>query len=229
MNLLGNVFWHALNGSQAAFAVGTATARRYAPGFSPIVAFAEPHEPDFAALAPFCAVGESFYTSEWIGAAPAGWQIEAEGTMRRMVWAGGPAPDDAPPDAVRLGPQHAEQAVALAALTKPGPFGPRTPELGDYFGCFQGERLVAMAGERCNAGPLREISGVCTHPDAQGQGLARRLMALLLRRQLARGETPFLHVMADNHGAHRLYERLGFREHAVVPVRVVSLRATAPA
>jgi predicted GNAT family acetyltransferase len=107
-------------------------------------------------------------------------------------------------------------------LTKPGPFGPRTIELGDYFGVFDGGRLVAMAGERMQAGALREISGVCTHPDVQGRGIASRLMRKLVRRQLARRETPFLHVMRENAVARRLYERMGFAVYRESVVRVVA-------
>jgi predicted GNAT family acetyltransferase len=81
---------------------------------------------------------------------------------------------------------------------------------------------MAMAGERMSAGALREISGVCTHPDFQGRGLARRLAAKLIRRQLQRGETPFLHVMRDNESAHGLYQRMGFRDHCETVVRVIS-------
>ena len=51
-DLLHNVFWHCLTGPQAAHAAGTAGARRYAAGFSPIVAFENPADPDVAALAP---------------------------------------------------------------------------------------------------------------------------------------------------------------------------------
>ena len=40
-HLLDNIFWHALSGPQARFAAGNQAARRYAPGFSAIVAFAE--------------------------------------------------------------------------------------------------------------------------------------------------------------------------------------------
>jgi len=107
-------------------------------------------------------------------------------------------------------------------LTKPGPFGLRTIELGDYFGCFDGPRLVAMAGERMQAGGFREISGVCTHPEAQGRGHARRLMARLVRRELQRGETPFLHVMRDNAVAHGFYARMGFRDYREIVVRVMA-------
>ena len=121
-----------------------------------------------------------------------------------------------------LGAAYAQQAFDLAMLTRPGPFGPRTIELGDYLGVLDGGRLVAMAGERMHAGTLREISGVCTHPAFQGRGLATRLMRMLIRRQLARGETPFLHVMRPNEGARRLYERMGFAVYRESVVRVVA-------
>ena len=222
MHLLDNITWHTLTGPHAKFAAGTQGVRRYARGFSPIVGFADPAQADFAALAPFCEPGEHFYCDGWTGAAPAGWQVDAESTMFKMVWDGDVPADDAAPQAVALRPEHAAQALDLATLTRPGPFGPRTIELGEYFGCFEGRRLVAMAGERMCAGTLREISGVCTHPDFQGRGLARGLMLKLVQRQLRRGETPFLHVMRENSGARRLYEQMGFRNHRETVVRVVS-------
>src|SRR5437763_1237068 len=73
----------------------------------------------------------------------------------------------------------------------------------------------------------RYASGVCSHPDFQGRGLARRLMTKLIRRQMQRGETPFLHVVRDNTTARRLYERMGFRDHRERVVRVVT--PTSPA
>lgn len=219
---LDNIFWHSLSGPQAHFSSGTGAARRFAQGFSPIVAFAERADPDFSALTPFCEPGEHFYCEGWSGSAPDGWRIDMETTMFRMVW-NGPVPEaDELPEAVLLGPEHTAQAMALAELTKPGPFGPRTIELGEYFGCFDGTRLMAMAGERACAPGLREISGVCTHPDFQGRGLARRLMLKLARRQLLRGETPFLHVMRNNTSARQLYERMGYANYLETVVRVVT-------
>lgn len=221
-HLLDNIVWHALSGPHARFSAGTDDARRYAPGFSPIVGFATPERPNFAALAPYCENGEHFYCDGWTGSTPDGWRLDAETTMFKMVWEG-PVPErDEAPDAVPLGPEHATQAFDLAALTRPGPFGPRTPGLGEYFGFFEGDRLVAMAGERMHAGSLREISGVCTHPERQGRGFARRLMLKLVRRQVMRGETPFLHVMRDNVNARALYGRMGFGVYKESVVRVVS-------
>lgn len=222
IDLFDNIVWHALTGPHAAHAVGAGAVRRYARGFSPVTAFADPRCPDLATLAAHCDAGESLYCDGWDGPPPPGWRVEAEKTMWKMVWQGAaPAADEAA-DAIRLAAPHAQQAVDLAMLTRPGPFGLRTIELGEYYGLFEGERLVAMAGERFRAGPLREISGVCTHPDAQGRGHARRLMRKLIRRQMARGETPVLHVMSDNDGAHRLYQRMGFVDHRLSVVRVIA-------
>lgn len=219
--LLDDVFWQAMQGPQARFTEGGAVARRYARGFSPIVAFADREHPDFAALAPVCDAGERFYCEGWSGPPPPGWAIALESTMCRMVW-DAPVPEaDPAPDALLLDASHAAQALALATLTNPGPFGPRTPELGEYFGLFEGASLVAMAGERLEAGPLREISGICTHPASQGGGRARRLTTKLVRRQMLRGQRPFLHVMAKNAGARALYEKLGFVVYRETVVRVV--------
>jgi ribosomal protein S18 acetylase RimI-like enzyme len=220
--LLDNIVWHTLTGPHTRFAAGQGSARRYAAGFSPILGFEDPLRPDFAALQSHCAAGEHFYVEGWRGELPAGWRLDAEQTMHQMVW-DAPLPSaGALPEAVPLAAQHAPAALELATLTRPGPFGPRTPELGDYLGWFDGPRLVAMAGERMCAGALREISGVCTHPDFQGRGLARRLMLELLRRQMLRGEQPFLHVMGDNVHAHALYARMGFRDHRETVVRVIT-------
>jgi GNAT superfamily N-acetyltransferase len=218
--LLDNICWHTLSGPHARFAEGAGGARRYARGFSPIVGFANADQPDLDALAPYCEHSEHFYCDGWSGAAPAGWRVELESTMFKMLW-DAPVPQEEAIDAVPLAKEHAAQALELATLTRPGPFGARTIELGEYFGCFEGERLVAMAGERMHAASLREISGVCTHPEFQGRGLARRLMVLLIRRQMQRGETPFLHVMRDNANARRLYQRMGFRNYKESVVRII--------
>lgn len=222
LRLLDNVMWHALTGAQSRFAAGAGAARRYARGFSPLVGFADADRPDFSALDGLCDPGERFYAEGGKGRIGPGWRVEVETTMFKMVWdAPAPEPDEAL--AFRpLEPGHAQQALDLATLTRPGPFGPRTIELGDYIGMFEGERLVAMAGERMQAGALREVSGVCTHPDFQGRGWARRLTAEIVRRQLRRGETPFLHVMSANTQARDLYKRMGFRDYREVVVRVLA-------
>lgn len=224
MDALDNIVWHTLSGPQAAFAEGAGAARRYARGFSAILGFADPLRPDFESLGACCEPGEQFYCLHWGDAAPMGWRIDAEDTLLMMVARRSPAGQAAGGgvEIVRLDTSHVGLALALAERTRPGPFGPRTIELGEYFGVFDGAALVAMAGERMEAGEFREISGVCTDPAYQGRGLARRLVAHLARRQRARGQTSFLHVVAANAGARHLYESLGFEVRREVRVRVVS-------
>jgi ribosomal protein S18 acetylase RimI-like enzyme len=220
--LLDNIMWNCLSGPHARFAVGTGDVRRYAPGFSPIIGCRDPQNPDFASLANYCSAGDSFYVDIWSGTPPADWQVTKEATMYKMVWDTAMPSIDAAPDAILLRPEHAAEAADLARLTNPGPFGIRTPELGEYFGYFEGGRLIAMAGERLCVGELHEVSGVCTHPDHQGRGLAKRLTLKLVRRQMQRGKTPFLHVMSHNTSARALYEKLGFRNYRETVVRVVT-------
>jgi GNAT superfamily N-acetyltransferase len=220
--VVDNIVWHALAGPHARFAAGTDEVRRYAVGFSPIIGFSDPKRANVDALAPFCEAGDHFYCEGWYGEAPKGWSVDVEAPMLEMIFdAPMPANDEAP-EAVRLDERHMAQATELVALTQPGPFGPRNFELGEYFGVFDAERLIAMAGERLHAGRWREISAVCTHPDFQRRGLARRLMTKLVRREMQRDEVPCLHVMANNHGARRVYEQLGFRVCKKSVVRIVS-------
>lgn len=221
-DLLDNIVWHSLTGEHSRFASGPAHARRYTRGLPALAGFAERARPDFAALRPHVAPGEHVYCCDWSGAVPEGWAIEADTACDQYVW-NAPMPDaDAAPDSIRLDEGHTPQMVTLAELTRPGPFGPRNAELGEYYGLFDGDRLVAMAGERMHAGSLCEVSAVCTHPDYQGRGFARRLTEKVVRLQMARGQTPFLHAMHANERARKLYARMGFRHHREVVLRVVA-------
>jgi predicted GNAT family acetyltransferase len=72
-----------------------------------------------------------------------------------------------------------------------------------------------MAGERFRLPGYVELSAICVHPEARRRGLGGVLTRTLMRRALARGEAPFLHVFPDNPAA-ALYARLGFRERATL-------------
>jgi GNAT superfamily N-acetyltransferase len=222
MHLLDNIVWHSLTGSHAKYSAGTNVARRYANGFSPLIGFENVQKPNFDALAEFCSPDEHLYCGGSSGAVPSGWRIITEGTANQMVWDSAIPTIDDEISLVRLEPKHAPQILALVAVTQPGPFAERTSELGEYYGVFDGKQLIAMAGERMAAGPLREISGVCTHPDFQGRGLARCLVEMLISLEMQRNEIPFLHVMQDNCRACRIYERMGFRQHQAVAIQVLS-------
>lgn len=109
-----------------------------------------------------------------------------------------------------LGDADAAEVAALAALTRPGPFRRRTHAFGGFIGVRASGRLVAMAGSRLRCEGFSEVSGVCTHPDHRGRGLASALMRETTGRIVAAGETAFLHAFADQPGTIALYRALGF-------------------
>lgn len=129
-----------------------------------------------------------------------------------------------PPEMRLLTPDDAPEMRALVELTRPGPFGPRTHELGDFLGIRIDGRLAAMTGERMAPGNYTEMTAVCVHPDFRGRGYAQALLWAVSRRIAARGEIPFLHVFSDNASAIALYERQGMtlrrRLHVTVLGRV---------
>lgn len=127
------------------------------------------------------------------------------------------APD---PAIVELGPDDVGEMLALAKRTNPGPFLPRTIELGRYIGVRDRGELVAMAGERLRVPGWTEVSAVCTAPTHRGQGLASRLVRAVAAGIEARGERAFLHAAATNTGAIRVYEALGFAVRREVVVGV---------
>lgn len=120
-----------------------------------------------------------------------------------------------------LGDADAADMLALATLTEPGPFLPRTHTMGRFVGIRIDGRLAAMAGERMRFPGHVEVSGVCTHPDFRGQGLARRLSAAVTVDIQRRGEQAFLHAWTTNTAAIALYESLGFVTRATVNIAML--------
>ena len=113
-----------------------------------------------------------------------------------------------------LGEADAPAMLALATLTRPGPFRSRTRELGPFVGIKRDGELVAMAGRRLRIDGFTELSGVCTHPDHRGMGYAAALSRVVVGEILATGEAAFLHAFADHETTIAFYRGLGFQTRA---------------
>ncbi|WP_164158357.1 GNAT family N-acetyltransferase, partial [Sandarakinorhabdus rubra] len=143
-------------------------------------------------------------------APPPGFAVIRQGQLLQMAAGDLPAAEACAHAIVPLGDDDAPAMQALAALTQPGPFASHTHEMGRFIGVKRDGQLLAMAGERMPPAGFGEVSGVCTHPEARGLGLAAALSHAVAARIFARGDRPFLHCWPDNQVAISLYERLGF-------------------
>lgn len=207
---LDNPAYAALNGPHARFAERRGRVVRYPLDVSPWLGLPDaPEAADWADLAALAGPGADVPLAGVRVGLPEGWEVTFDIAGVQLVDDGVAAAPDA--EAVRLGAADVPEMLDLVRRTQPGPFLPRTVELGTYLGIRRGGALVAMAGERLRPPGWTEISAVCTDPAVRGEGLATRLILAVADGIRARGETPFLHTAARNVGAIRLYESLGFR------------------
>ena len=216
MHPLDNVIWEALTTRHAHFAESHGEARRFVRDVGPLGAFREHGPRGYESLAglvrPEDTVG--LFLDEPYEERP-GWDFVVGAPLLQMIADNGIAARTSPEknhEIVELDPRDSAEMIELTSLTKPGPFGPRTHELGKYLGIRKDGKLVAMAGERLKVPGHTEVSAVCTHPEHTGKGYARVLMTEIMRGIRERGETPFLHSRGDNTRAIALYKLLGFRE-----------------
>ena len=219
---LDRPIWSALTTRQAEFARGEGDALAFRPDVEPFAASAADDARSIAALGALHLPGDVLLLIQSEPSPiPTGLHLASEAVGVQMIVESaidGPRPAGAIP----LGDDDVPEMIALAGLTKPGPFRSATHRLGQFWGIRRDGVLVAMAGERLKLPGMTEISGVCTHPDWRGQGFARQLSAFVAAQVQERGETAFLHAYADNRAAIGLYESLGFRIRREMAVQLLA-------
>jgi len=206
---LDRPIWTALTTSQGALAEGGALARRYPPDVGPFADIVDMSPESFAALGALMSGSQVavLFTPDPVSP-PDEFKILLADTGEQMLG----TPTESPlqgVELVTLGAADVPAMIELTQLTKPGPFGTRTHEVGTFLGIRVDGRLVAMTGERMKPGQYTEMTAVCVHPDYRGRGYAQFLLGAVARQIVERGEIPFLHVFSNNSSAIALYKRQG--------------------
>lgn len=219
--VLDHPAWSSLTGRHAALAERRGKAARFQPEVAGFVGLADPDDPEaWRDLAELIGPGETAIVSG-TGAPPSDWTAPFEPIAGvQFVDVSVTKKHDA--EAVRLTAADVPQILDLIARTEPGPFRPRTIELGTYLGIKRDGALIAMAGERLQPNGWTEISAVCTDPAFRGHGLASRLVSAVAAGIEERGERVFLHTSGSNTTAIRLYLALGFKIRTYPEFRAVT-------
>lgn len=214
---LDNPVWEALSSHQRSFNEGSALVRYFPKNVSPFIALEHWNEADLAILDQTIPTDRSFSVliAKQIDL-PNSFELLFSLPLYQMVKTNNPVKKTAANTIPfrRLNDSDVPMMLELTAKTKPGPFYDNTIAFGNYFGIFDEDRLVSMAGQRLQTDTFTEVSAICTDEKYLGRGYASVLTTAVCDEIIATGKTPFLHVRQDNTRAIAMYEKLGFEIRA---------------
>jgi predicted GNAT family acetyltransferase len=229
-HLLDNAAWHAILGRQGELAERRGLAARFLPDVSPLAALAEPTEEALTDLAALLSPGDVAAVVSDASSLPDVEDLDRHTAITCFQMVCQERPREPAPHFDTLGPSDADDMVALARATEPGPFERNTIAMGTYFGVREGGRLIAMAGERLKPEGWIEVSGVCTLPEARGKGLASGLVVAVTHLAADAGCAAFLHVVEGSPSmetALAVYERCGFETRTKIYVHPLMRKPSA--
>jgi hypothetical protein len=213
---LDNPAWWALTGAQQQFATGAEYVKRYQRHILPFAAYKHGINADISKLDHWLQSGEIFYLIGDLPLLPTNWTLIKELPCAQMIMKQPAGTEENSIPISQLTSSHKTEMFKLTNKVQPGYFYPDTHLLGNYYGIWQQEKLVAIAGERMRMAQLTEISAVCTDPAYTGRKYAQHLVTHLCHINLQKGNIPFLHVLQSNERAIRLYEYLGFIHRRII-------------
>lgn len=207
-NKLDNPVWYSLSETHSEFAIDYGNTKFYNPDYCPFGGFID-SENIAGAIDHYSTLNDNFFI---VGEKPEisnAVKIAKELVCLQMIIRE-KIQLSVDIEIVKLTENHNEELCALVNLVQPGYFKTKTPLLGNYFGVFKDNQLVAITGERMKMNVFTEVSAIITHPDHTGKGYAKQLITHVVNAVFEENKTPFLHVVENNIGAIKLYEKLGF-------------------
>jgi len=205
---LDNPAWHSLHETHRSFAIGNDEIKFYKPEICPFGGINSTHA-DLTSFLKRYPQLNSFFV---IGIKPEesfNLIIEKELVCLQTVCSA-PIQSEFTENIILLEETHKKQLVDLVNLVQPGYFKEGTSSMGNYYGIFKNDQLVAVTGERMKMHGFTEISAVVTHPDFTGKGFAKQLVAHTVNKNFEHNKVPYLHVAESNTSAIKLYEKSGF-------------------
>jgi GNAT superfamily N-acetyltransferase len=206
---LDNPAWYALNGRQKQYAAGTENIKCFQQNILPFAAYGTPEM--INAIDPY--LEDVFYFIGTLPPLPSNWIVLKELPCVQMILQ---SPIEATGTVSLLDASHSTAMLDLINKVQPGFYKKDTRLLGDYYGVWQDDKLVAIAGERIQLEHFTELSAICTDPDYTGRKYAQHLITHLCNTNLNKGNIPFLHVLQSNDRAIRLYEYMGFTPRRLI-------------
>lgn len=209
MEKLDNLVWHCLNETHRDLALDYGSLKCYHPDFCPFGAFignddlSVPLKEHSKVAGPFFVLGNKPLFSSQVN-------FKGEFPCAQMVIEN-PIDRHVEETIVPLNGQYEEELFAFMQRFYPSFFKRKTVLLGDYFGIFKENELVAVTGERMQMDGYTEVSAVVTHTDHLGKGYAKQLVTHTANNIFRKNKIPFLHTNADSAKNIGLYEKLGFK------------------
>lgn len=209
MEKLDNLVWHCLSETHQEFALNYGDLKCYHPDFCPFGSFIGDGDltPQLAEhlkiSGPFFILGNKPRFSDQV-------RLKDEFLCVQMVIEN---PIDRPieEEIIPINGKHEDELFDFMQRFYPSFFKRKTSLLGDYFGIFKANELVAVTGERMQMDGYAEVSAVVTHSSHLGKGYAKQLVTHAVNHIFEKNKIPFLHATADHLKTIELYERLGFK------------------
>jgi predicted GNAT family acetyltransferase len=221
-HVLNNPGWNALISGNKHLSFGNDQVRYFAANVSPFIGLRDKSDKQFKMLYDMIGHdGPVGFVTNIETETPPMWKLVQPNKAFQMIYNQPVDPPAVELEILPLTEDHIPQMLELTKLTNPGPFAQRTIDFGHYYGVFDGDKLVSMAGQRLHIGEYAEISAVCTHPDYLGRGYAKRLLLSHIHRIKTANNIPILHVRTDNHRALSVYEGLGFKVRAIIHFNIL--------